>query len=34
MVEYSELLKIRRSIREYEAKEVPLDIVKEIIRES
>jgi nitroreductase len=34
MGEYSELLKIRRSIRDYEAKEVPLDILKEIIRES
>jgi nitroreductase len=34
MAEYSELLKLRRSIRDYEAKEVPLDTVKEIIRES
>jgi nitroreductase len=34
MAEYSELLKMRRSVRDYEAKDVPLDIVKEIITES
>ena len=34
MPEYSELLKLRRSIRDYEAKEVSLDTVKEIIGES
>lgn len=34
MTGYSELLKIRRAVRDYKDKEVPLDIVKEIIRES
>lgn len=34
MVDYSELLRIRRSIRDFKDKEVPLDTVKEIIRES
>lgn len=34
MTDYSELLKKRRSIRDYEDREVPLEIVKEIISES
>ena len=34
MVDYLDLLKMRRSIRDYEDKEVPLDTVRRIIRES
>lgn len=34
MTEYIELLKKRRSIRDFEDKEVPLEIVTEIIKES
>ena len=34
MTEYIELLKKRRSIRDFETKDVPLDIVNEIIKES
>lgn len=34
MADYFELLRTRRSIRNYEDKEVPLDMVKKIIRES
>jgi nitroreductase len=34
MADYIDLLKMRRSIRDYEDKGVPLDMVKEIIRES
>ncbi len=34
MADYTELLKMRRSIRDYEDKEVPPDTITEIIRES
>jgi len=34
MADYLELLKKRRSTRDYEEKEVPLDTVMEIVRES
>lgn len=34
MTSFFDLLKKRRSIRDYEEKDVPLDLVKEIIRES
>jgi nitroreductase len=34
MAEYFELLKKRRSIRDFEEKDVPLDIISEIIKES
>jgi len=34
MADYFELIKIRRSIREYEDRKVELDVIKEIIKES
>ena len=34
MADYFDLLKMRRSIRDYEDKEVPLDTIMQIIRES
>jgi len=34
MVDYVDLLKMRRSIRDYEDKEVPLDTIRRIITES
>ena len=34
MADYFELLKTRRSIRDFEDKNVPLDIIRDIIRES
>jgi nitroreductase len=34
MAEFSDLLKGRRSIRDFQEKEVPLDLVKEMIKES
>ncbi len=34
MLNYTELLKQRRSIRSYEDKEVPMDIINEIIRDA
>ena len=34
MADYFELLKTRRAIREYEDRDVPLEIIKEIIKES
>jgi nitroreductase len=34
MADYYELLKTRRSVRDYQDQEVPLDVVREIIRES
>jgi nitroreductase len=34
MTEYAVLLKKRRSIRDYEAKEVSIETIKEIIKES
>ena len=34
MTEFSELLKKRRSIRHFEEREVPLEIIREIIKES
>ncbi|MFH1351197.1 MAG: nitroreductase family protein, partial [Pseudomonadota bacterium] len=34
MEDFSELLKKRRAIRDYEERDVPLDMVKEIIRRS
>jgi nitroreductase len=33
-MEFSKLLELRRSIRDYEDKEVPTDLIKEIIRDS
>ena len=34
MVEYFELLKKRRAVRDFDDKDVPLEVIKEIIRES
>ena len=34
MITFSELLQKRRSIRDYESKEVPLEIVNEILKEA
>lgn len=34
MADYFELLKTRRAIREYEDRDVPLEVIKEIIKES
>lgn len=34
MTDFSDFLKKRRAIRDYEDKDVPLDILKEILRES
>ena len=34
MITFSELLQKRRSIRDYESKDVPLEIVNEILKEA
>jgi nitroreductase len=34
MADFSDLLKVRRSIRDFQDKEVPLDLVREMIKES